>query len=168
MSTYVKNKKSLFVAVIFFILLLLLGSHLVIADEGNNVGPEETTIDLAISQEIEKYLPVDDSTVLLQQKVRIESNNIAVKEQEDIKVSVPKLMDKLPDTAIVLYNGQKLQDNLYSYAMEEGQLYIQNINGQNEMNNTAEYTIIYGYMDTTVQEASIYSRVEVNMKLMVH
>ena len=166
MSTYVKNKKSLFVAVIFFILLLLLGSHLVIADEGNNVGPEETTIDLAISQEIEKYLPVDDSTVLLQQKVRIESNNIAVKEQEDIKVSVPKLMDKLPDTAIVLYNGQKLQDNLYSYAMEEGQLYIQNINGQNEMNNTAEYTIIYGYMDTTVQEASIYSRVEVNMKLM--
>ena len=165
MSTYLKNKKLVFVAVIFLILLLLLGSQLVIADEGNNNETPETTVDIAISQEIEKYLPVDDSSVLLQQKVKIESSNIASKEQEDIYVSVPKLMDKLPDTAVVLYNGQKLQDNLYSYIMEEGQLFIQNINSQNVMDNAEEYTIIYGFMDATVQEASIYSRVEVNMKL---
>ncbi len=165
MSTYWKNKKSLFIAVMFAIVLLLFGSHLVIADEANNNETQETTVDIAISQEIEKYLPVDDSSVLLQQKVRIESSNIAGKEQEDIYVSVPKLMDKLPNTAVVLYNGQKLQDNLYSYAMEEGQLFIQNLNSQNVMDNTAEYTIICGYMDTAVQEVSIYSRVDVNMKL---
>ena len=165
MSTYLKNKKTLFVAVIFIILLLLLGSQLVIADEGNNNAEPETTVDIAISQEIEKYLPVDDSNVLLQQKVKIESSNIAGKEQEDIYVSVPKLMDKLPDTVVVLYNGEKLQDNLYSYIIEDGQLLIQNLNSQNEMDNTAEYTIIYGYMDTTVEEVSVYSHVDVNMKL---
>ena len=165
MSTYLKNKKTLVVAVIFIILLLLLGSQLVIADENNNNVEPETAVDVAISQEIEKYIPVDDSTVLLQQKVNIESNNIAGKEQEDIYVSVPRLMDKLPDTAVVLYNGDKLQDNLYSYIIEDGQLFIQNINSQNEMDNTAEYTIIYGYMDTTVEEVSIYSHVDVNMKL---
>ena len=165
MSTYLKNKKTLFVAVIFIILLLLLGSQLVIADEGNNNAEPETTVDIAISQEIEKYLPVDDSNVLLQQKVKLESSNIAGKEQEDIYVSVPKLMDKLPDTVVVLYNGEKLQDNLYSYIIEDGQLLIQNLNSQNEMDNTAEYTIIYGYMDTTVEEVSVYSHVDVNMKL---
>lgn len=165
MSTYLKNKKTLIVAVIFIILLLLLGSQLVIADENNNNVEPETAVDVAISQEIEKYLPVDDSTVLLQQKVNIESNNIAGKEQEDIYVSVPKLMDKLPDTVVVLYNGDKLQDNLYSYIIEEGQLFIQNLNSQNEMDNTAEYTIIYGYMDTTVEEVSVSSHVDVNMKL---
>ena len=165
MSTYLKNKKTLIVAVIFIILLLLLGSQLVIADENNNNVEPETEVNVAISQEIEKYLPVDDSSVLLQQKLNIESNNIAGKEQEDIYVSVPKLMDKLPDTVVVLYNGDKLQDNLYSYIIEEGQLFIQNLNSQNEMDNTAEYTIIYGYMDTTVEEVSVYSHVDVNMKL---
>ena len=165
MSTYLKNKKTLVVAVIFIILLLLLGSQLVIADENNNNVEPETEVNVAISQEIEKYLPVDDSSVLLQQKLNIESNNIAGKEQEDIYVSVPKLMDKLPDTVVVLYNGDKLQDNLYSYIIEEGQLFIQNLNSQNEMDNTAEYTIIYGYMDTTVEEVSVSSHVDVNMKL---
>lgn len=165
MSTYLKNKKTLIVAVIFIILLLLLGSQLVIADENNNNVEPETEVNVAISQEIEKYLPVDDSSVLLQQKLNIESNNIAGKEQEDIYVSVPKLMDKLPDTVVVLYNGDKLQDNLYSYIIEEGQLFIQNLNSQNEMDNTAEYTIIYGYMDTTVEEVSVSSHVDVNMKL---
>ncbi len=167
MSTYVKNKKSLFVAVIviFFILLLLLGSQLVIADEGNNNETQETTVDIAISQEIEKYLPVDDRTVLLQQKVRIESSNQTDKEQEEVIVSVPVIGDKVPDTAIVLYNGQRLQNDLYSYNIEAGRIYIYNNKDQNQMSNTAEYKIIYGYMDTAVQEVSIYSRAEVNMKL---
>ena len=79
MSTYLKNKKTLVVAVIFIILLLLLGSQLVIADENNNNVEPETAVDVAISQEIEKYIPVYGSTVLLQQKVNIESNNIAGK-----------------------------------------------------------------------------------------
>ena len=165
MSTYLKNGKVLFVAVMFFILLLLLGSQLVIADEGNNNETQETTIDIAINQEIEKYLPVDDSSALLQQKVRIESSNQSDKEQEEVIVSVPAIGDKLPDTAIVLYNGQKLQDDLYSYNVEEGKIYIYNNQDQNQMSNTVEYKIIYGYMDIVVQEVSIYSRTEVNMKL---
>ncbi len=165
MSTYLKNGKVLFVAVMFFILLLLLGSQLVIADEGNNNETQETTIDIAINQEIEKYLPVDDSSALLQQKVRIESSNQSDKEQEEVIVSVPAIGDKLPDTTIVLYNGQKLQDDLYSYNVEEGKIYIYNNQDQNQMSNTVEYKIIYGYMDIVVQEVSIYSRTEVNMKL---
>lgn len=166
MGTYGRNRKSLVTIVIFLILLLLLGSHLVIANENNVEAQKETTVDIAISQKIEKYLPVDDQTVLLQQKVRIESNNIAVKEKEEVKISAPKLIDKLPDTAIVLYNGKKLQDNLYSYDVQAGQVYIQNMNGQSQMNNTAEYTIIYGYMNTNIEEEiSINSRVEVNIKL---
>ena len=165
MSTYAKKQKSLFVAVMFFILLLLLGSHLVIADDGNNNEIQETTVDIAINQEIEKYLPVDDSSVLLQQKVRIESSNQSDKEQEEVIVSVPAIGDKLPDTAIVLYNGQKLQNDLYSYNTEEGKIYIYNNKDQNQMSNTAEYKIIYGYMNIVVQEVSIYSRAEVNIKL---
>lgn len=171
MDTYGK-KKWLVASIIFLLFATIIGSHFVIADESQEVQQNQTeeNVDIAIQQDMEKYLLLQDNQVLLQQKIRIDYHSKASKgEASEIVIDVPKHAEKNPDIAIVLYNGQTLDEEKYTYKQQEGKIAIQNptIQGKNEL--TEEYKVIYGYMDTgIVENFEVYAKVEVHVTLENH
>lgn len=166
------NKRVFVVLAIVLFFMLFLTFNLVNAEENISQNSEEIEdIEVQISQETEKYLEIQEGQVLLQQKVGVAIGPIDElnKERESIFVTVPQLEDKLPEVAIVLFDGQKLTENAYTYDSEKGQVEIEiskdtNVNNWNTQNE--EYKIIYIYTDTEVQESiEISSEANVEIKL---
>ena len=166
------NKKTFVILAIVLFFGLFLTVDLVNAEENVNQDNEEVeNIEVQINQETEKYLAIQEGQVLLQQKIGVQIGPIdeLKKEMESIIVTAPVLEDKLPEVAIVLFGGQKLSDNAYTYNSEEGQVEIEisqdtNVNNWNTQNE--EYKIIYIYTDTEVQEnIEISSEANVEIKL---
>ena len=108
---------------------------------------------------IEKYI-IESDKILLQQKiVSTVQNNILPKTKETIKLTAPKIDNKLPTKVYVLVNGTKLSDEIINsnYSLTEGTLeftenFIQEDNKISWKTGTDEYKVIYIYEQEPTEE----------------
>ena len=143
-----------FICVLTLLDVFIVSRQIVQAEGEENVEQEETKIN--IEQGVEKYFEVAENQILLQQKVDVILNKEdKVKTSENLVVNIPVINEYVPDSAIVLLNGNKLSDDTYFYDAQNRkiEIYISSesqIKGFDNKQNT--YQIVYTYLNMQVQE----------------
>lgn len=165
------NKKNIVIAVTVVLLSILLvnNNFVVKAIEQVNSQEENRESKIIINQEIEKYLKLKDDQTLLQEKICVEIEDLNAKEYEIIKEKAPKIQNQFPESIIVLLNGTKLDESLYTYQPESGKIEI-TIKKENNIEDWGsekeEYKIIYKYKKIdTKEEQNITLNTEIITKL---
>lgn len=134
--------------------------------------------DIALSQKIEKYLQIDENSVMLQQAIETQVIDKKLpKEQETIEVQAPLIDDNYPENVVILQNGRKIEEN-YQYNKDDGKVTINNTNTVLEGNlvewgkTKDTYKVIYFYPSTvgtksrmislqTVSKTKLYTKDEI-------
>lgn len=158
-----KNEKNLILIILIFILALtnifLIGAHVAKAfEDGTDVINGEGNIEIYVVQNFDKLIELGNNQVLLQQGISIGPSKLDVaKEYENLEISVPNIQEKKPDSAIVLVNGIKLNEEMYQYDLENSMLRInidkdKNIKywGKSQIYPSDNYQIIYSYSDVAL------------------
>ena len=119
--------------------------------EGANVENEgENDVSVELNQSVEKYFGLEEGKCLLQQKIIVTTNQDNLKkENEKLQIEVPKIDNKNPNFAVLLINGNKLDDQSYQYDQQTGKLETQIGENQNICNI---YKVIYEYDQVNVEE----------------
>lgn len=168
-----KNNKKLMVVIttISLLIMILINNQFIVKATEQKINKEEITKESKIntSQELEKYFALENGQTILQEKINIEIENLTNKEYEYIKEIVPRIQNQLPESIIVLINGEKIDESLYTYNPEEEKLEImvkKENNFENWGNENDEYKIIYKYNNVDVEKKeTITLNTEVRTKL---
>ncbi len=105
---------------------------------------------IAIEQNIEKWVELNENQTLIEQKVGVlVINNVLVKEKR-LEINVPEIQNTLPEKVELLVNGKNANMDQSAYSKENKKVTI-NIK-TNE--NYEEYKLIY-YYPTTFQKQTI-------------
>lgn len=178
-----KREKSIKqIIMLCFISILVLGtswtkSNRVIAteiagEEPNSTlaGEVEEPIQIEMNQSIEKYFDIGEEQVLLQQKIVVTTNKSENhKEEEKLQIMVPVLQGKMPETAILLVNGERVNQSLVNYDAQNGKLDI-DITKEVGITNwdlaVETYKILYEYTGITAepQEVTLYTTVNTKIE----
>ncbi len=164
------NKKMVVIGITITLLSILIinNSFVVKAIEQINVKEENEESKITINQEIEKYVKLENGQTLLQEKICVEMEDFKEKEYEIIKEKAPKIQNQFPESTIVLLNGNKIDESLYKYKPESGEIEI-TIKKENNIeywrNEKEEYKIIYKYKNLDITEENIILDTEIITKL---
>ena len=112
-----------------------------------NIETEEPAT-IGIEQDIEKYIKLEGTEVLLQQKIIVTSNKDSV-EKEKLQIQVPDIQEKQPQKIVVLADGKRLATQNYNYDAENKQLNIENTR------KVKTYKIIYTYPEIEIEQEEI-------------
>lgn len=115
--------------------------------------------EIAISQDLDKYIYLEDDLTLIQQKVNSEIVNNTLVNGKVLEVTVPEIEDVFPEHIDVLVNGSKIQEDKFVFDKQNNVITVQNMN--NSVPND-EYKIIY-YYPKKFQEESL--SVSLNSKI---
>lgn len=143
-----KNVEKIMAIITITVMLLLnilpVGANIVIAVENDNIESEEVKVEL--SQEVEKYFKLSETSLLLQQNIKVSLSKEANKIGGHIEVDAPKIGEKIPSNATVLYKGDELVKELYEFDSKTGKITIQT---QDDIEET--YKIIYEYNEINIE-----------------
>ena len=140
------------------------------AQEENGQEYEETSqnqeLEVILDQKIKKYFELENGQKLLEQEINVSLNQEnQIKENEKIEVVAPTIQNQIPEIAIVILNGVKLDSATYNYDAKKGTLEI-NISKDlaltNFGNQTEKYQVIFGYNEIEVKETE---NIELNTKV---
>ena len=127
--------------------------------------------DVSLTQNIEKYINMEDK-ILLQQSVKTEINaNTLPRESESLTINAIELDKIKPETVSVILNGKKLENNEVNYDINTG---VININHETKgfwSENSNIYKIIYEYSNlnfgnkevilNTIAKTKLYTQEEI-------
>lgn len=101
--------------------------------------------DVSLTQNIEKYINMEDK-ILLQQSVKTEINaNALPRENESLTINAIELDKIKPETVSVILNGKKLENNEVNYDINTGVININHATKGFWSENSNIYKIIYEY-----------------------
>ena len=162
-------KRKISIISIFLLLLISLISFTKIevnADEAVNFNEEENS-NLEINQEIEKTIMLDETNLLLQQKIDLKSkSNDILDNTQEIYINAPKISEKIPENVIIMENGKLLDTESYNYNKEQAKVTINRANTLSENKESdyfyRKYQIIYEYsnMDLNQQKVQLSQEVQ--------
>lgn len=163
-----KMKKTIkihFIVTFIVIAVFSLGINVVRAFEEKalttTVNQEENEI--VIQQEIEKYFRIHENGMLLQQKLTVEQKQEdCKKEYEKIETIAPSIQGKKPQSVIVLFENQKMEEP-YEYDKQTGLLKIETLHDQ----KLEEYKIIYHYEEMPDEEKEVKETIECMTKVSI-
>ena len=136
-------------------------------------------VEVQMTQEIEKYLVLENSKTLLQQKIELNVvDNILPVKSTKIEVQVPNIEGRYPEVLSILKDGKEMAKEKYSYSNDSGKLTITNENVVDEQgkakwgNGKEEYKIIYNYVEigevnrniqlSTLSDVEVYTKGNIN------
>ena len=113
---------------------------------------EEVQVDTTLSQDISKYIELEDSIILVQEiNIEVVNSETAVREAEQISTLVPEVYSNRPEDWYVILDGKKLAPENYEYLEEKNVLRISNEQLDNQaqrqdwQSGKNKYEIIYVY-----------------------
>lgn len=121
--------------------------------------------DVALEQNIEKYINVGQNTIIQQSVTTRINNNKLPRQNEIITVQAIKIDNTKPTEVTVLLNGGKLDSNSFSYNEEDGIITINNTEHGYWGDATNRYKIIYKYSNMEFINRNIKIKASVQSKL---
>lgn len=151
MKKQIKRVTAVTLVLILILLNFWIFTKNMVKAEGANVENEgENDVSVELNQSVEKYFGLEEGKCLLQQKIIVTTNQDNLKkENEKLQIEVPKIDNKNPNFAVLLINGNKLDDQSYQYDQQTGKLETQIGENQNICNI---YKVIYEYDQVNVEE----------------
>lgn len=127
--------------------------------------------DVSLTQNIEKYINMEDK-ILLQQSIKTEINaNALPRENENLTINAIELDKVKPEKVFVILNGKKLENNEVNYDVNTG---VININYETKgfwSENSNIYKVIYEYSNVefgnkevilnTIAKIKLYTQEEI-------
>lgn len=103
-------------------------------------------VDVALSQDVEKYVNLGVEGILLQESIITEvTDNRLPRKSETIETIVPMIEGVLPESVIVIKNGEKLLEDKVIYDKDNKKLIISEDTSGTWKNARNEYKVIYNY-----------------------
>ena len=121
--------------------------------------------DVALEQNIEKYINVGQNTIIQQSVTTRINNNKLPRQNEIITVQAIEIDNTKPTEVTVLLNGGKLDSNSFSYNEEDGIITINNTEHGYWGDATNRYKIIYKYSNMEFINRNIKIKASVQSKL---
>ena len=121
--------------------------------------------DVALEQNIEKYINVGQNTIIQQSVTTTINNNKLPRQNEIITVQAIEIDNTKPTEVTVLLNGGKLDSNSFSYNEEDGIITINNTEHGYWGDATNRYKIIYKYSNMEFINRNIKIKASVQSKL---
>lgn len=121
--------------------------------------------DVALEQNIEKYINVGQNTIIQQSITTTINNNKLPRQNEIITVQAIEIDNTKPTEVTVLLNGGKLDSNSFSYNEEDGIITINNTEHGYWGDATNRYKIIYKYSNMEFINRNIKIKASVQSKL---
>lgn len=121
--------------------------------------------DVALEQNIEKYINVGQNTIIQQSITTTINNNKLPRQNEIITVQAIEIDNTKPTEVTVLLNGGKLDSNSFSYNEEDGIITINNTEHGYWGDATNRYKIIYKYSNIEFINRNIKIKASVQSKL---
>lgn len=168
--------KKLIVVILISVLILFdflfVGTNIVraIDEVTTELLAKEETVKTEISQNVEKYLKLNENSMLLQQMVQVKQDKGEEKEKETIELTVPQMEGAKPKAVSILLNGEKLNEKFYVYNTETGKININITNNDNLSNweNIEEkYKLIYEFEANIKEDAEKVEPAEVQLSTKV-
>lgn len=136
---------------------------------------KQENIEIELSQEIEKYFSIQNSKIVLQQRIttKVKDNKLPEKE-ENVNTYAPTIDNQKPEEIKVLLNDNELSNNDFTYNKDTGLISI-NIKQYNENGNTKweneenNYKIIYIYnskIGTNERKIKLKTQIETSVYTM--
>ena len=115
-----------------------------------------TESDMNFTQEIGRYIDLGENGVILEQIVETNiKDNVLPREEEILRIEVPKLEKQIPESVYVLLNGREMSDNEVIYNKDNLTLQIEKKTKPEELpiwgNGKNKYEIIYKYTKEEIQ-----------------
>ena len=121
--------------------------------------------DVALEQNIEKYINVGQNTIIQQSVTTRINNNKLPRQNEIITVQAIEIDNTKPTEVTVLLNGGKLDSNSFTYNEEDGIITINNTEHGYWGDATNRYKIIYKYSNMEFINRNIKIKASVQSKL---
>ena len=121
--------------------------------------------DVALEQNIEKYINVGQNTIIQQSITTTINNNKLPRQNEIITVQAIEIDNTKPTEVTVLLNGGKLDSNSFSYNEEDGIITINNTEHGYWGDATNRYKIIYKYPNMEFINRNIKIKASMQSKL---
>ena len=121
--------------------------------------------DVALEQNIEKYINVGQNTIIQQSITTTINNNKLPRQNEIITVQAIEIDNTKPTEVTVLLNGGKLDSNSFSYNEEDGIITINNTEHGYWGDATNRYKIIYKYSNIEFINRNIKIKASMQSKL---
>lgn len=121
--------------------------------------------DVALEQNIEKYINVGQNTIIQQSITTTINNNKLPRQNEIITVQAIEIDNTKPTEVTVLLNGGKLDSNSFNYNEEDGIITINNTEHGYWGDATNRYKIIYKYPNMEFINRNIKIKASMQSKL---
>lgn len=121
--------------------------------------------DVALTQNIEKYLNLENK-ILLQQSIKTEIDDTTLpRENEILTINAIELDQTKPEKVSVILNGKKLENNEVNYDINTGIININNDTKGFWSNNINTYKVIYEYANVQFGNKDINLKTTLKAKL---